>query len=299
MGDPAQNLKTFSDTYQLSRGGLETLRLSCHHYCNKRRQGWLIHPQISQYISQLENPQIADVACGTGIWGLEAADTFAHATITGLDISDAQYPPSWSLPSNARLGILNLAEPVTPEHQGKYDLVHCRLLLQAGPNIDPRIWVKTFESLLKPGGWLQWEEPGLPTFCRLSQVDCSVTPLPLPALNKILNLIPKAGWFPDFVPWMKQNSSLQDLDKMNVPPNLSVAKLENDVIRKVSDDMLSYVLRIKDLDESIKEELRGELVDKWEGINRDGDLLSFNWMVGLGRKPVGRVNGEVVVETGS
>lgn len=280
-----ETLKSFSSDYKLPRNEAENLRLSSQHYCLIRRQGWLLHPKIASAISELDNPRIADVACGTGIWGFEAANQYPNSIVTGLDISDTQFPPQWTWPKNASLGIVDLTRPVPEEHRAKYDVVHCRLLVQAGPNVDPTTWIRAFESLLKPGGWLQWEEPSNPSFVRVSHVDHSTTPIQFPALSNILRLEYKAGWLREFESWIQKNSGFQEAERIQAPVNPAVAKLENDVIRRVCVDMHGRLMQIADLDDSIRKQIDEEALYNMERINVEGDLSAFNWNVCLARAP--------------
>lgn len=77
----------------------------------------------------------------------------------GFDISSVLYPPQSTLPPSITLGELDVNQPF-PEHMhGKYyDLVHVRMLVLA---MLPEEWdpvVRNLATLLKPGGYLQWEE---------------------------------------------------------------------------------------------------------------------------------------------
>lgn len=286
----SDSLNSFANDYKLPRNEAEHLRLSSQHYMITRRQGWLIHPKIWQALSSTgENIQIADVACGTAIWTFQAADEYPKNTsITGLDISDAQFPPQWAWPSNATLGIVDLAKPISQEHQARYDLVHCRHLLQAGPDIDPRIWVRNFESLLKPGGWIQWEEANCPSFVRVSGTDNhQVTPIPYPSVDKIMGIEPKSGWFRDFDVWMRENSNLQDVEKIHVPVHPPTIKLENDVIRFLNASMYPRLSQIADLDDSLRVHLKDEMIDQYDRMNKEGDFAAYNWLVDLARAPSG------------
>lgn len=52
--------------YALPRDNADSIRLTAQHYVLVERQGWLLHPQIESALKDVPNPQIADVACGTG-----------------------------------------------------------------------------------------------------------------------------------------------------------------------------------------------------------------------------------------
>ena len=46
--------------------------------------------------------------------------------------------------------------------RGKYDIVHVRLLILVVENSDPRPIIRNLVQMLKPGGYLQWEELNYP-----------------------------------------------------------------------------------------------------------------------------------------
>ncbi|MCJ1226009.1 hypothetical protein MMC12_002658 [Toensbergia leucococca] len=52
----------------------------------------------------------------------------------------------------------NLFEELPPEMVGAYDVVHVRLIALVIKNDNPTVVVKNLCRLLKPGGYLQWEE---------------------------------------------------------------------------------------------------------------------------------------------
>jgi len=71
-------------------------------------------------------------------------------------MSPEQFPPG---PHNVvKFSTLNLLEPV-PEHlQATFDVLHLRLLVLGLPKGTWEVACQNILSLLKPGGWVQWEE---------------------------------------------------------------------------------------------------------------------------------------------
>lgn len=124
---------------------------------NARNFGYLIKPLVADTIPA--DAKIADIGTGTGVWARAAAKERPSNNFTGFDISDAQFPPADSLPSNLTLTTHDLRLPF-PEHlQGTFDVVHLRLLTLALPVQDAwNFCAKNVTTLLKPGGWVQWEE---------------------------------------------------------------------------------------------------------------------------------------------
>lgn len=292
MTSSLETLRAYNGDYKLPRDESENLRLSAQHYAFTRRQGWLLHPKVQEAISDIDNPQIADVACGTGIWAIEVAEKTMNSSVTGLDISDAQFPPRWTWPSNIVLDTLDLSRPIPYEHRAKYDVVHCRLLLAAGPSVDPRTWVKSFEKLLKPGGWLQWEELPYPPFIQIEPLTdatgattCELTPITLDTVAGVVDSEYKCGWFNDFEGWMRQNSALQNVEQVDVPVHLPTAKIENDVVRRVSFILMDRLFQMMDPGKSGREKIWDESVGQFERHQREGALAGFEWIIGLASAP--------------
>ncbi|OAA62716.1 hypothetical protein SPI_04256 [Niveomyces insectorum RCEF 264] len=87
-------------------------------------------------------PAVADIGTGTGVWLVDLA---AH------------------LPADARL-YADALQPFAPALHGQYDLVHVRLLVLALRAGDWAPLAANLLTLLRPGGWLVWEEVDLQHF---------------------------------------------------------------------------------------------------------------------------------------
>lgn len=71
-------------------------------------------------------------------------------------MSPDQFPPG---PHNAvKFSILNLLEPLPDHLQATFDVLHLRLLVLGLPKGTWEVACQNILSLLKPGGWVQWEE---------------------------------------------------------------------------------------------------------------------------------------------
>lgn len=81
---------------------------------------------------------------------------FKDATLHGYDISPDMFPKE--PPAGILFDTLDAKKPVPEKLHQTYDLVHVRLLVGA---MQPDDWQKVaanLSKLLRPGGWLQWEE---------------------------------------------------------------------------------------------------------------------------------------------
>ncbi|MCJ1303443.1 hypothetical protein MMC08_006253 [Hypocenomyce scalaris] len=145
-----------SQPYVFSRNAAASVRLYFQHWMWRYQTGYLLHPEIPL---DKEGLKIADIACGTGIWLIELAKTLPAATqLDGYDISSAQFPPKEWWPKNVNLQTLDALGAVPEELVGKYDVVHVGLLCVVVRNEDPAPVLKHLMALLKPGGYLQWDE---------------------------------------------------------------------------------------------------------------------------------------------
>ncbi|KAK9422881.1 putative Methyltransferase domain-containing protein [Seiridium unicorne] len=116
--------------------------------------GYLIHPSVASTLPS--SPHVADVGTGTGAFLRHLQGVYPNAVLQGFDISTALFPKS-ELPGIA-LTTWDVKEPVSQDQYGKYDLVHARLLAAAMQADEWAPAVRNVSKLLKPGGWLQWEE---------------------------------------------------------------------------------------------------------------------------------------------
>ncbi|KAJ5619660.1 hypothetical protein N7510_003644 [Penicillium lagena] len=154
-GSPSNMLNTH-DKYALGRNQKESERLNAQHdLLFKVTQNTLIHPSIPKdgILS------VADIATGTGIWlkdvsqMLEASQ--AQRYYHGFDISPEQFPKE---PGGIAFSVHDITKPFPKEHWNRYDLVHVRLLVVALEESEYRAAVSNVHAILKPGGFLQWEE---------------------------------------------------------------------------------------------------------------------------------------------
>jgi len=118
-----------------------------HHIYLLMLDGKLVRAPIDDGIQR-----ILDIGTGTGIWAIDAAETYPSSQIIGTDLSPIQ--PSW-VPPNVSFQVDD-AESDWTFAKDSFDLIHVRFL-----NGRIKDWGKLFKQsfdALKPGGWLDVSE---------------------------------------------------------------------------------------------------------------------------------------------
>ena len=275
--------------YALPRGGREAIRLTAQHHVLTSRQGWTLHPTIANSVKHISKPRIADVATGTGVWALDVAQHMPHAEVVGLDIADQQFPPSWTWPSNVSLQLYDLLEEVPEVHREQFDVVHVRLLLTAGPNVDKSIFIDRFRSLLRPGGWLQWDDLEFPHISGcypspkgvLKATDPGAHPL-TQAMDKYWKLGEKAGWFRRFEDAFIQAGGFDMMQRLEVPVKAHLLQMESDLVVSVMSEFVN-VASVTTSDSKMLAECHNGIAALLADVER-GARWSYNWNVCLARK---------------
>ncbi|RAK98493.1 UMTA methyltransferase family protein [Aspergillus ibericus CBS 121593] len=162
MGQPSQFEFHLADRlgYSLGHDSAAGFRLNGMFYFWKQTLGFNLHPTIAGAL-RTPNPRIADVATGTAIWLLDLARERPDTFLEGLDMTLEKAPAVEWLPANITLREWNLHDEVPPELEGKFDVVHLRLLIIVVENGDPSPIIRKVARMLKPGGWIQWDEYSL------------------------------------------------------------------------------------------------------------------------------------------
>jgi SAM-dependent methyltransferase len=82
-----------------------------------------------------------------------------RVSLLGFDVQNNHYPASANLPSNITVGLLDAFDEDLPaEHVGAYDVVHIRAFASVVKNDDPGPLLRNAYKMLKPGGFLQWDD---------------------------------------------------------------------------------------------------------------------------------------------
>ncbi|KAF5573230.1 Methyltransferase domain-containing protein [Fusarium pseudocircinatum] len=157
-----------SSIYPLSSAlpGDEKQRLNDNHRVYRHMtEGDLLPVPIQTYVQSLPAPVIADIGTGTGIWLQEISREMPKlAQLHGYDIDGSKFPVADSVSPNVTFRLHDALLPFHKELHAKYDVVHVRLLYLALKKEDWAVVAANIRTILKPGGWIHWEELGYPGF---------------------------------------------------------------------------------------------------------------------------------------
>ncbi|KAJ5653364.1 hypothetical protein N7490_000367 [Penicillium lividum] len=148
---PARNFRT-------------SARLHLQHFLFQNTIGYLLEPTVEKSLLASSQPlRIADLACGNGIWLTELHSHFAKnnisAMLDGYDINPVNFPDAAYLPKSVSVKQLDiLAKTLPAELIGIYDVVHIRAFVSVITDGDLAPILSVASKLLKPSGFLQWEE---------------------------------------------------------------------------------------------------------------------------------------------
>ncbi|KAL8817545.1 MAG: hypothetical protein Q9223_003647 [Gallowayella weberi] len=103
------------------------------------------------------------------VWLLDLASNCPSSwSLTGFDVSTAQFPHAAYLPSNVSLKQFDAFEPVTPELVEAFDVIHLRALCVVVKGGDPSVLIENVAKMLKPDGYIQWDDFDPDTFITYS-----------------------------------------------------------------------------------------------------------------------------------
>lgn len=188
-GEPAPRSR---DPYVLNRDLLSSARLHLQHAVFVNALGYLLHPSIPIGPASL----VAEIATGTGIFALALAAAHPDAHIEASDISLAQVPAKHWWPSNTTFTVLDVfQEPISASLVERYDVLCLRHFVSLLPG-DPNPLIARLLAMLKPGGYLHWQEWDLPTAAVYAPEGTS-TPKMQALIDYIRPHVIKAPWVAD------------------------------------------------------------------------------------------------------
>ncbi|KAI2463722.1 hypothetical protein F4781DRAFT_415748 [Annulohypoxylon bovei var. microspora] len=163
VSDETQIYDTTTYWVAPARNFRSSARLHLQHLLFQNTLGHILEPNIQTSIAGSKQLKVADLGCGNGIWlndlDRELSSKGISAQLDGYDVNPINFPAPAFLPSSVTLKKLDiLAKPLPADMIGVYDIVHARALTSIVVNSDLTPVLSTALALLKPGGWIQWEE---------------------------------------------------------------------------------------------------------------------------------------------
>ncbi|KAK5991845.1 N-methyltransferase tcpN [Cladobotryum mycophilum] len=154
--------------YILNNGakGIEEDRLAYQHGVLLDTTKTIIPNNIAEHLASLGRPPaIADIGTGTAIWLQDLAPLLSpDSRLDGYDYDTTKFPEASELPDNVKLTFADFFKPFPTELLGTYDFVHIRLLMYALKAEQWKAVATNLRTLLRPGGFLMWDELGYPTW---------------------------------------------------------------------------------------------------------------------------------------
>ena len=269
----------------LDRSSSAACRLNYQSYLWRTQLGFYLHPSIP---SLKDGARIADVATGTGAWMLGLArEKTAQVRMDGMDINLAQAPPKQWLPPNINLRAWDIFEDVPEDLVGQFDIVHVRLVLLVVKNKNAACVLENLRRLLKPGGYLQWDELNYFQH-RIIAVSPSVRTGAFEELHEFLHGNGKFEWTLTLDKLMMQNG-FEDAVMHQYEDSLDNARAVNDLLMATMEEVAAGLARSK------REEKANWLRELIRRVNREsleGAAILVPRIVSVGRKRVGVVQEE-------
>ena len=246
----AGNSSSKSDSYVLGRDFKSASRLNYQQYLWYETLHFNLHPTIQSNLPNSSNGgyahhnatlplKIADVACGSGAWLRSVAQEQPQAELYGFDLSLAQCPPIQWLPGNIQLQQWNLFDEPAVEMLGRYDVVHTRLIFTVVQDEDARPIIRNLMRLLKPGGWLQWDDLNV-EHSYLMRAEAGVQ---APVMEEMLDVLKQKGKWVSQLPESMGECGLCDVTLQEFEEREDLAKAFFDTNLAKDEEMAQNALK--------------------------------------------------------
>jgi len=276
-GKPEQDMNLAEGQGYLigDRSHIAACRLNLQHYLWKAAIGYNVHPSIPISSAKI----VADIAAGTCMWLVDEATNYPAVQFEAFDNNLAQVPNASLIPKNCSIKYWNFLEDLPEEMIGRYDFVHIRLLVLAIEQSQLPLVLRKILKMLKPSGYLQWDELDVKNVC-VKKVDPTV---PSPALDQLVTISRSNGRY-DWTLEMKnvmEEEGFQDtsLELIGDPPEL---------VRPMND---LHLMSMEEIGVGFARRGQLEMASKLYQLIKDsyqeaslGTTLCFPRLVAVGRK---------------
>jgi len=238
-----------------------------------------IHDSIP--LSELQ--AIADAATGTGIWLRAARQQLEHASslqgpsrFHGFDILADHFPQE---PGQMHYSVQNILEPFAEEFNDTFDLVHVRFINGSISETQMRTALSNLLSIIKPGGYLQWDEVCLG---KGSQTHADEYPRALEIIHNAFTTPVGFSWdAPEFIHKISQEAGMQNVRKYDYDSALST--MPNKRLQQWSFAWLPkllpvVVLKSGETDPEVVKVKVAEMIKELEDLYSIG--VNINWAFG-------------------
>ena len=265
------------DQYALDRGYSAASRLNYQFYLWKDTFKFNLHPSIP---TPVPTARIADIATGTGIWLLDLAHELPTSVrMDGFDITLSQAPKKQWLPQNINMRVWNVFEALPEDLIGQFDIVHVRLLLLVIPSNNAVPVIQRLWKMLKPGGYLQWEE--LSGFDHhVLTVDPSVQTRAFQEMHKIMDGTGRLEWTLNLHTSMDENG-FEDSKIYPYQDNIYLAKAHSDMLLVMLEEVAMGLAKSKGAEEG---ERIMQLIPDIYRESQEGAAMSVPKIVCVGKK---------------
>ena len=266
-----------NDQYVLDRSYSAASRLNFQFYLWKNTLNFNLHPSIP---APKEGARIADVATGTGIWLLDLAkEVPATVRMDGMDITLSQAPPKQWLPAQVSMTVWNIFEDVPEAFVGKFDIVHIRLILLVIPNNDATPVIRRLAKMLKPGGYIQWDEQS-GFGHRVLTIHPSVGTSAFREMHKLMDGQGRFEWTLQLPASMNDNG-FEGAEIYHYQDSLELAKAHSDMLLIMLEEFAMGVAQSQGHEEGAKMQ---QLIQRIYKESQEGAAMSVPKMVCVARK---------------
>ncbi|RFU28404.1 hypothetical protein B7463_g7931, partial [Scytalidium lignicola] len=210
---------------------------------------------------------------------------YPKATIEGLDISDAQFPSPSFLPENVSFGVLDLlADQIPEKYVGRYDVVHIRYIIGGFSDTKnkeekKRNAINNLKAMLKPGGFIQWQELVESYF---EMLDRNLNQTYVATIDpKIREFWAAASWLKD-LPEILKDYGFVEIEGITPAVNRRMASYEGETF------LLGYIEIYDVLDQKLGKEsaqpFAGVIKVISDGV-KSGEICNCSILITIAKKP--------------